>query len=56
MPQGEHSTLQGSLVTAINGIAKPQKLAYAFPELRCTLLTNSSSLVYLALTAQPKKL
>lgn len=36
MPQGEHSTLQGSLVTSINQIAKPQKKAYAFPELRCT--------------------
>ncbi|MBE9106739.1 Uma2 family endonuclease, partial [Nostoc cf. edaphicum LEGE 07299] len=36
MPQGEHSTLQSSLVTAINEIAKPQKIAYAFPELRCT--------------------
>lgn len=36
MPQGEHSTLQGSLVTSINQIAKLQKKAYAFPELRCT--------------------
>jgi Uma2 family endonuclease len=36
MPQGEHSILQGSLVTAINQIGKPQKLALAFPELRCT--------------------
>jgi Uma2 family endonuclease len=36
MPQGEHSTLQGSLVTAINQISIPKKLAYAFPELRCT--------------------
>jgi Uma2 family endonuclease len=36
MPQGEHSTLQGSLLTAINQIGTPQKLAYAFPELRCT--------------------
>ncbi|MBC1268956.1 Uma2 family endonuclease [Trichormus variabilis FSR] len=41
MPQGEHSTLQSSLVTAINEIAKPQKLAYAFPELRCTFSGNS---------------
>ncbi len=36
MPQGEHSILQGSLVTAINQVGKPQKLAHAFPELRCT--------------------
>lgn len=36
MPQGEHSTLQSFLVTSINDIGKPQKLAYAFPELRCT--------------------
>ncbi len=36
MPQGEHSIIQGELVSAINQIAKPQKLAYAFPELRCT--------------------
>ncbi|MEQ8386606.1 MAG: Uma2 family endonuclease [Coleofasciculus sp. A1-SPW-01] len=36
MPQGEHSVLQGSLVTAINQVAIPEKLAYAFPELRCT--------------------
>jgi Uma2 family endonuclease len=36
MPQGEHSTLQGELVTTINAIAKSQKIACAFPELRCT--------------------
>src|SRR4028119_2335808 len=36
MPQGEHSILQGSLLTAINQVGQPQKLAYAFPELRCT--------------------
>lgn len=36
MPQGEHSTLQGSLITAINQIAKPSKIGYAFPELCCT--------------------
>jgi Uma2 family endonuclease len=36
MPQGEHSTLQSFLVTSINEIGKPQRLAYAFPELRCT--------------------
>jgi Uma2 family endonuclease len=36
MPQGKHSIIQGELVTAINAIAKPQKIALAFPELRCT--------------------
>jgi Uma2 family endonuclease len=36
MPQGEHSILQGSLITAINRIATPSKIGYAFPELRCT--------------------
>ncbi len=36
MPQGEHSTLQGELCTVINQIAKLQKIACAFPELRCT--------------------
>lgn len=36
MPQGEHSILQGSLVTAINQTATPSKIGYAFPELRCT--------------------
>jgi Uma2 family endonuclease len=36
MPQGKHSILQGELVTNVNGITKPQKIALAFPELRCT--------------------
>ncbi|MGD1899444.1 MAG: Uma2 family endonuclease [Phormidesmis sp.] len=36
MPQGQHSTLQGELVTQINAVTKPPKLAWAFPELRCT--------------------
>ena len=35
MPQGEHSTLQSELCDRINQVAKTQKLAYAFPELRC---------------------
>ncbi|MGL5835225.1 MAG: Uma2 family endonuclease [Waterburya sp.] len=41
MPQGEHSVLQANLVTEINQIGKPQKLACAFPELRCTFAGNS---------------
>lgn len=36
MPQGEHSSLQGELVAAINGRGKSKKLVYALPELRCT--------------------
>ena len=36
MPQGKHSTLQAEIVMAINQMAKSKKLAYAFPELRCT--------------------
>lgn len=36
MPQGEHSTIQGELIIAVNAVVKPQKIARAFPELRCT--------------------
>ncbi len=36
MPQGEHSRIQGELCEAINRVAKPQKIALSFPELRCT--------------------
>jgi Uma2 family endonuclease len=36
MPQGQHSTLRGELVTAINAVTKRDKIAWAFPELRCT--------------------
>ncbi|HEY9889586.1 MAG TPA: Uma2 family endonuclease [Candidatus Obscuribacterales bacterium] len=36
MPQGQHSTIQGELVAAINAITKPSRTAWAFPELRCT--------------------
>ncbi|MEH2333875.1 Uma2 family endonuclease [Nostoc sp.] len=43
MPQGKHSTLQIELASAINQVAKPQKLAYAFTELRCTF--NGLSIV-----------
>ncbi|HAJ59381.1 MAG TPA: hypothetical protein DCP31_09005, partial [Cyanobacteria bacterium UBA8543] len=34
--QGKHSTIQGELVTTINAVVKPQRIARAFPELRCT--------------------
>ncbi len=36
MPQGEHSTLQGDLVSALNGILKSSRIGRAYPELRCT--------------------
>jgi len=41
MPQGQHSTIQGELVTAINAITKPSRIAWAFPELRCTFSGRS---------------
>ena len=36
MPKGKHSTIQGELIIALNSTLKPQKIARAFPELRCT--------------------
>jgi Uma2 family endonuclease len=36
MPQGKHSIIQGELVIAINAVVKSQRIAIAFPELRCT--------------------
>ena len=36
MPLGKHSTLQTKFSSTINQVGKTQKLAYAFPELRCT--------------------
>ncbi|MEL7316146.1 MAG: Uma2 family endonuclease, partial [Cyanobacteria bacterium J06559_3] len=36
MPQGKHSRIQGELLAAINSVARSQKTACAFPELRCT--------------------
>jgi len=36
MPQGEHSLIQSKLCPVINQITETQKIAYAFPELRCT--------------------
>lgn len=40
-PQGEHSRLQGKLCEVINQVVEPKKLAYAFPELRCTFGEDS---------------
>jgi len=36
MPQGEHSTIQTELVGTVNAVTKPQKIARAYTELRCT--------------------
>lgn len=36
MPQGKHSTIQTEFSTAVNVVLKPQKIARAFSELRCT--------------------
>ena len=36
MPKGRHSRLQGKLCQEINQVSEVPKLAYAFPELRCT--------------------
>lgn len=36
MPKTRHSRLQGRLIRAINEVVEESKLAYAFPELRCT--------------------
>ena len=36
MPQGEHSRLQFKFCAVINEVAEAQKIACAFPELRCT--------------------
>ncbi|MEL6813255.1 MAG: Uma2 family endonuclease [Cyanobacteria bacterium J06598_3] len=36
MPKGRHSRLQGKLCATINQVAEDAKIAYAFPELRCS--------------------
>ncbi|MEL6319315.1 MAG: Uma2 family endonuclease [Cyanobacteria bacterium J06626_14] len=36
MPKTRHSRLQGKLIDAINEVAESKRIAYAFPELRCT--------------------
>lgn len=42
MPQGKHSTIQTELSTAINAVLKPQRIARAFSELRCTFGERST--------------
>ncbi|MBW4537303.1 MAG: Uma2 family endonuclease [Pleurocapsa minor HA4230-MV1] len=41
MPQGQHSTLQIELASAVNQAGKAQKLVYAFTELRCSFAEQS---------------
>ncbi|MGL5074845.1 MAG: Uma2 family endonuclease [Waterburya sp.] len=41
MPKGKHSRLQLRLCNSINEQAESQKLAYAFPELRCSFGNRS---------------
>jgi Uma2 family endonuclease len=36
MPKTRHSRLQGKLADVLNRVAEPKRVAYAFPELRCT--------------------
>ena len=36
MPQGKHSTIRGDIGADINRVLKPQHIARAYPELRCT--------------------
>jgi Uma2 family endonuclease len=36
MPRGKHSVLQGKLVSGVNLVLKPRRIARAFPELQCT--------------------
>jgi Uma2 family endonuclease len=43
MPKGKHSLLQGRLSETINQIGVPTKIAYSFPELRCSF--NARSIV-----------
>ncbi|MFN6034123.1 MAG: Uma2 family endonuclease, partial [Dolichospermum sp.] len=41
MPKGRHSRLQGKLGSQINLVSESEKIAYAFPELRCSFGNRS---------------
>ncbi len=41
MHQGQHSRIQYKLCAVINNIAEPEKIACAFPELRCNFESRS---------------
>lgn len=36
MPQGQHSTIQGELISTVNAVTEEDRIALALPELRCT--------------------
>jgi Uma2 family endonuclease len=42
MPQGKHSAIQAEFIPAINIVVKPQRIARAFPELRCSFGDRST--------------
>uniref|UniRef100_B8HLK6 Putative restriction endonuclease domain-containing protein n=1 Tax=Cyanothece sp. (strain PCC 7425 / ATCC 29141) TaxID=395961 RepID=B8HLK6_CYAP4 len=41
MPKTRHSRLQAKLISAINEVTEAERIAYAFPELRCTFGSRS---------------
>jgi len=41
MPKGKHSKLQAELIARVNEIAEASRIAFAFPELRCTFAGRS---------------
>ena len=41
MPKARHARIQAKLLERINQVAESQKVAYAFPELRCTFSERS---------------
>jgi Uma2 family endonuclease len=41
MPQGKHSAIQGEFISAINQVLRSDRIARAFPELRCTFAGRS---------------
>jgi Uma2 family endonuclease len=41
MPAGKHSTIQCDLGATLNGLLKPNRIARAYPELRCTFGNRS---------------
>lgn len=42
MPKGKHSAIQGELTPAINRVVKSERIARAFPELRCSFGDRST--------------
>jgi Uma2 family endonuclease len=42
MPKARHSRLQAKLTSTINEVTESQRIAYAFPELRCTFGNRST--------------